>query len=213
MKWPWWMVGLSLLLAPVGTRALLPGPLSNHLPWERLTEAKAGVWVEYVLLSDKGDKGPWLRFLALGPGPSDGRWVEIWISQRPGSGSQAFRLLVKGDPGDPNALLQAYARLLGGPVQEIPVEELKWTDARPTGALALRASGHGPALDEETAVQTEAGTFRSRSVVAGEGDQVVRAWFSRSVPLFGLVRLSLPSGLALELHSMGEEGAPMIEPP
>lgn len=212
MKWLGWIVGVSLFLAPGSTRAILPGPLSSHLPWERLTEAKAGVWVEYVLLSDKGDKGPWLRFLALGPGPSEGRWVEIWISQRPGSGSQAFRLLVKGDPGDPNALLKAYARLLGGSVQEIPVDELKWTDA-PPGALHLRSTRYGPSLEEETAVQTEAGTFRSRSVVAGEGDQVVRAWFSVSIPLFGLVRLSLPSGLSLELHSMGEGGVPMIEPP
>lgn len=206
------MVGRALFLFflvgsfPVVARAQGLGPWANHLPWERMATAKTGTWVEYVMGTEEKSTGPWLRFLALGQGPRGGVWVEIWISQRPGSASQAFRLLLRGDPGKPGGILEAHARLLGGAVQEIPVDLLPLGEERPG------LPGERPSVStEETAVQTEAGTFRAHLVEMGTGPTKVRGWFSRSIPLFGLVRLCLPEGQNLELHGMGEGGLPVID--
>lgn len=195
-------------LAPVPAHASGLGPWAAHLPWERLARAEAGTWAEYSMISEERAVGPWLRFLSLGPGPEGGHWVEIWISQRPGSGTQAFRLLLRGDPSQPGSVIRASARLMGGPAQEIRVELLQ-------GDLstATQPPMTGTSTTMEAPVQTEAGTFRSQLVELRSGTEVVRSWFAEAVPLFGLVRLQLPSGVGLELQGMGRDGVPMIEIP
>lgn len=112
-----------------------------------------------------------------------------------------------GDPGSPGA---GDGSRRGAPVGA----RVPGVVSAPGGVAGPKAAGGwGLAPGNETAVQTEAGTFRAQVVEAGAGDELVRSWFSPAVPLFGLVRLSLPTGVNLELYAMGEAGVPMIDLP
>lgn len=205
-------IAAALLVAlPAPSPAALPShdgsaPALSLLPWSSFTKGEPGVWVEYATLVGGHPVAPYLRVLLLGDGVAGGEkgtWIEVWISQRPGSASQAFRLLVGTGPGKAGAILSARVRLLGGRVQEIEPEA--WA----AGAGGGQSSGPGAhhILPDVVAVLTPAGSFPSRMARAGGA----KIWISSAVPAFGLVRLDLPRGAGLELHAIGTGGRGVVE--
>lgn len=174
--------------------------LAGMESWRRRTPP--GAWVEYAVQVGGVSVGPWIRFLAV-PGTGDAKEpeLEIWLSQRPGSATQAFRLRASGEEGARGVV----ARLLGGPSRLLEVEAP--AAARAAAPPSVAPIGEGP-------VQTDAGTFRSRAVeIRREGKRIGKAWIAEGVPLFGLVRLELASGAGLELSGMGQEGRGVVNEP
>lgn len=195
-------IALALLLLSVAARARAQGPsLSRELPWDRFEAAPVGTWVEYVLV--QGDKavGPYLRLTALGSAPGGGTWLEIWVSQRPGSATQAFRLRIEG-----GKVKGTWARLLGGKPQELPLEE------RGDDPLPMPVDGASLQAGEPAPIQTAAGTYRAvPAELRSGGGRIARSWISPEVPLLGLVRLERADGTSLELHGVGKDGRGVVE--
>jgi len=176
------------------------------LPWSSFTSGEPGLWVEYATLVGGHPVAPYLRVLLLGEGIAGGEtgtWIEVWISQRPGSASQAFRLLVGTAPGKAGAILAARVRLLGGRVQEIEPEA--WAAGADGENGSARSALH--VLPDVVSVLTPAGSFPSRMARAGDA----KIWISSAVPGFGLVRLELPRRAGLELHAMGTGGRGVVD--
>jgi len=191
-------------------------PTLDLLPWKAALGSTSGDWAEYALLIGGYPVGPYLRFLVVGQDVFEGRpatWIELWISQRPGSASQAYRMLVAADRSGKVAVRRTLVRLLGGEVQEIAPEELIGSggsgDRGPRPAEAPRVMGQA----QPTAVLTPAGSFVSRLVRFDDRADGAKAWFSERVPLFGLVRLETAGQLGLELHATGTGGESVVAVP
>lgn len=185
------------ILAPGAARGALP--FADALPVEALADAHEGAWAEYVTVVGGEPVGPWVRFLA-GAREAGGRWIEVWISSRPGSASQAFRLLL--DPAAPGGVARVRGRLLGGPIRDLP-----W-DA-PGGAGA--AAGAWSTLGTES-IQTAVGTLRTRRAeLRRAGRRAATAWLDAAIPVLGLARLELANGAALEIHAWGSAGRSILE--
>ncbi|WP_373047708.1 hypothetical protein [Vulgatibacter sp.] len=196
-----WLLLILLLAAPGRAGAAAPPPFADALPWERLAGAHPGDWAEYVVHVGGHPVGPWLRLLVVGPG-AGGTWVEIWISQRPGSATQAYRLLL----GDRGGVRRVVARLLGGQSREMP----------PPAAAPTRKSSAPTEWTRrgEEVVQTEAGSLRAEATESWSGgERIACAWFAPEVPVLGLVRLDLAGGSGLELHRWGRGGNGVVEVP
>ncbi|AKU93308.1 hypothetical protein [Vulgatibacter incomptus] len=199
---------------PPGTVQL--GSLAPVLPWARVTRSQPGAWAEYALLLGGYPIAPYIRFTIVGPdvrAGSRGTWVEIWISQRPGSATQAYKLFVSSEPATPGRLLEAKVRLLGGPVRDLPPSEIPGLVPGAGGSAAATGRAIEPRLLEETTtVQTPAGSFVSRLALLDANAKLPsRAWFADAVPLFGLVRLELAKEIGLELHAFGSGGASVMD--
>lgn len=169
-----------------------------------------GTWVELAVTAGGVEVGPYLRFIVAAPDP-EGVWIELWISQRPGSGSQAFRLLLAPEEGGRFAVRRVTHRLLGGEPVELPLEDEMLAEAEGRGA-----TGHGAARPAGTrrlrtaarqeSVLTHAGTFRAERVEVWEGDEHVSTlWRSAAVPLFNLVKADFGGVLGMEVHGMGHD--------
>ncbi|HWV39612.1 MAG TPA: hypothetical protein VN033_14180 [Vulgatibacter sp.] len=202
-----------ILASPASARERAPGtggtvPPLGVLPWSSFTTGEPGTWVEYATLVGGHPVPPYLRVILLGDGAAGGEggaWIEIWLSQRPGSAGQAFRVLVGTSPGREGAILAARARLLGGKVQEIAPDA--W--AAHAGGDGASVPGRPQLLPEVVSVLTPAGSFPSRMARAGEA----KLWISSAVPGLGLVRLELPARAGLELHAIGTGGRGIVEEP
>ena len=196
------VVALLLLAARASASPLAP---FSVLDARALTRAEPGAWAEYLTVVGGHPVGPWVRILALGPAEqADGFWIEVWISQRPGSATQAFRMLLVDDPGVPGGVAQVVGRILGGPPQKLPLPE-----APPAqGAQGTWVRG---AIE---AVQTSAGTIRARRAeLIRDGKPVARAWLDAELPILGLARLELASGVGLELYAFGRGGIGVVDLP
>jgi hypothetical protein len=185
--------------------------------------AMPGTWVEFAVTAGGVEVGPYLRMVLAGEeGP--GTWIELWISQRPGSGSQAFRiLLAPGEAGRPT-VQRVQTRTLGGQPTDLPLEDLGGGATAPGGVADAgrppRDAGGGsrnttPGRELRTAstrspVLTGAGTIRAEKVEVWEGRHLVcTLWRSEEVPLFGLVQADFGGVLGLVLHGQGT-GSPLL---
>lgn len=196
------LVGLLLLLVAAPAPAT-PVPFADTLPWDRVQGADPGDWAEYAMRVGDHPVGPWLRFLVVGPGAEGGTWLEVWISQRPGSATQAFRILVD----ERGRALRVIGRLLGGPSRDLPLPDA----TAEVGAPAARAD-YLPLGAEP--VQTGAGVLQATRLEAREGPRwVARAWVAPEVPVFGLARMDLASGAGLELSGWGRGGRGVVDLP
>lgn len=202
----------TLVFAAPAAAANEAGTPFVQLPWATFSGGEPGTWVEYASLVGGYPVAPYLRVLLLGTEKVEGTeatWIEIWISQRPGSATQAFRLLVEGDPSRPGGIRKARVRLLGGRVQEVPPEDLMPTDPATGHDVAMVSR---PRLDSETtSILTAAGSFESRLATLGRSGRDTKLWLSPAVPVFGLVRLEIAGRAGLELHAMGTGGRGVVE--
>ena len=192
----------ALLCAWVGQAAASPlGAYAAALPLDEIHGASPGAWVEWVTAVGGHPVGPWVRLRVDGPAKDEpGTWIELWISDRPGSATQAFRLLVQQAADPAGWIRRIEGRMLGGEVRTLPRPEggAGGGTAPPTGTWVLGS---------ETAVQTHAGTLRGRSArLLGPEGITATAVFSERLPLLGLVRLELANGSGLELHAWGHAG-------
>ena len=195
-------LALFVLLVCASRAGAAPLPFAEALPWARVAAAHAGDWAEYAVRVGEHPVGPWLRFRVLGSAPEGGTWIEVWISERPGSATQAYRLLVDAD-GRPRRVV---ARLLGGASRELELPDER-DEGPPSSDPTLVTLGEEP-------VQTGAGTLLATRVESRQGPSwVVRAWVASEVPVFGLARIDLPSGTGLELSGWGRGGKGVVELP
>lgn len=225
-----------------GSAAAAAGALSeglgNVLPWGELLKGAPGTWAEYALLVGNHPVGPYLRFLILGEertSSAGGAWIELWISQRPGSATQAYRMLLVDHPTRGVEVRRAFARLLGGEVQELDLADLPGIAPTPRGEgsspkthssksepskaqpstsepSGLRPPKGRVAKGQQSAILTPAGSFEAELVTLDTTRGGTKAWFTPKIPLFGLARLEAGE-LGLELHSFGEGGASVVPPP
>jgi hypothetical protein len=194
---------LILLFAALPARANPALPFAEALPWSRIGSAPAGDWAEYMVRVGEHPVGPWLRFLVVGPAADGGTWLEIWISERPGSATQAYRLLVDAH----GRTRRVIGRMLGGASRELPIPEVDAEGPPPDGAVEFVELG-------EESVPTRAGALRAVRTEARRGaGWLARAWLAQQVPVFGLVRLDLASGAGLELHRWGRGGKGVVTVP
>ena len=147
-----------------------------------------------------------------------GTWVEVWISQQPGSASQVYKILTVGDPRRPGMVKRALFRWAGGAVNEIPVEELAEREPKPRRRDDVcweTGTCQGQAVDRPPEpVQTPAGTFQARlRELRQDGKTVARVWYTDEVPVLGLVRLDLLDGRGLELIEVGQAARSAIPGP
>lgn len=179
------------------------------LPWERLRESPPGSWVELAPLIGGVPTKPYLRFLVVEK-EGAGTWLEIWISERAGSASLVYLLLVEARTDGGVTVRRVLSRTLGGPVQELPPESMDFTEGE-NGSPGRRASGTWTTGAYE-AVLTPAGTLRAlRSELRAGGEVVLRLWSTEAVPIFGLARMEYLSGhIGWEVHAFGEDGSPVI---
>lgn len=191
---------------PFPTGRWLPG-----LETDRLASERPGSWVEYRLLLDGRPVGWNLRYVLAGR-DSDGIWLELWISSRPGSGTMGFQLRLERGSDGRFELARVRQRLLGGEIVEVPLAP----EERGGGGFpAVSTMGVG---ETWTRVMTEAGTYHARLVELREEAEVAgRIWIVDALPLFGIARLEFSGGLGWELHSHGDGshllfGAPAHEP-
>lgn len=193
-----------VLLAALPAWASAPLPFAGALPWERVANAHPGEWAEYVVRVGDHPVGPYLRFTVIGPAEvGGGTWLEIWISERPGSATQAYRLLVD-EKGQPQRVI---GRLLGGASRELPVPRPDEPGPPPAPPRSFVERG-------EESVPTRAGVVQATRTEARDGATwIARAWLARSVPVLGLVRLDLASGAGLELHGWGRRGKGVVTVP
>ena len=219
-------LALALVLA-TGAAAPAPAPApepipeaAQALPWDKL-ESSVGSWAEFAMLTGGYPTGPFLRIAIVGEEEVDGKagtWVEIWISQQPGSASQVYKILTVGDPRRPGALKRALFRWAGGAVNELPKEKLAMKEPKArrrdaqcavAGTCAAEAIDHPP-----EAVQTPAGTFQARKrEVREKGKTVARVWYTDDLPVMGVVRLDLADGRGLELIEVGTGARSAISGP
>lgn len=179
-----------------------------RLPWGSFAKAPPGTWVEYATLVGGHPVAPFLRVLVVGDEVVDGEagtWIEIWMSQRPGSATQAFRLLLSTNPESARAIRKARVRLLGGKVQDVPTDA--WSRADPAKRGVAGGPGAPQLQSETTSLLTPAGSFPCRLAKAGDA----KLWLSTRVPVFGLVRMEIPGRAGLELHAMGSGGRGVVE--
>jgi hypothetical protein len=210
------ILALVLLLGGAASAEAPSSPLPTG-PWlpgvetERLASARPGSWVEYRLLLDGKPVGWHLRYVCAGA-DTDGLWLELWISSRPGSGTMGFQLRLDRRADGRLELARVRQRLLGGKVVEVPLRP----EDRKDGDLL--SSSAGEVSETWTTVMTEAGTFRARRVeLREEGKVAGRIWLVDSLPLFGIARMEFPGGVGWEILSHGDEsrllfGAPDPEP-
>jgi len=199
-------VWITLLLAPP---AAALDAFAGALPWDRLASAHPGEWAEYAMRAEGRVTGPWLRFLVVGPAAGgEGIWLEVWISSRPGSATQAWRMLLTGDPAAPGGVARLIGRSFGGPSRALELPPPEEPVQGPPGAGAARWIA-----GEDETLLTEAGSIRARSAsLYREGVLLARSWVAPAVPVFGLVRLELQGGGGLELHAWGRAGRGVVDP-
>jgi len=184
------------------TAAALP-----RLPWSSFAKAPPGTWVEYATLVGGHPVAPYLRVLVVGDdvvAGEAGTWIELWMSQRPGSATQAFRLFLSGAQGSAGSIRKARVRLLGGEVRDIPADAWAQADA----ARVAEGGQVAPRMHSETvSLLTPAGSFPCTLARAGDA----KLWISPKVPAFGLVRMEIPGRAGLELHATGSGGRGVVE--
>ena len=202
-----WLGLVVVLLSFARPAAATPlDPFAGALPWEKLAAAHPGDWAEYAMRTGEGTTGPWLRFLVVGPAEDgSGTWLEVWISTRPGSATQAWRLLLTGDPAAPGGAARVVGRAFGGQSRELEL---------PPPPPPSRAAAGSWTTGPEEPLQTNAGTIRARSATLHQdGTWLARSWISPAVPVFGLVRLELQGGGGIELHAFGRGGRNVVDLP
>ena len=172
-----------------------PQLLASFLP----LRTPVGSWAEYSVRS-RGDPGVRVRFAVIAPQLEDGRaWIEVTAL---GELALPFaaRVLVRSGHGVERAVLY----VLGQAPLELPIE--------PSGNAARGARrGRAPPrifTAGRKDVSVPAGRFDAEQVRIGTG---VRAWRSKRVPLWGLVRAEGPRQL-IELVAYGQSGARSVFP-
>lgn len=181
--------------------------LLQSLPMQQRAEDEAGVWVELAVTLGQQIIGPYLRYTVAGR-DAEGVWIELWISQRPGSGTQAFQLLLSDDGAGPSKILRARQRVLGGKVVDLELPAEAPEDER-EGRLLPRTK------ERDEPILTNAGTFQARRVDlfdARGGDLVASFWRADEVPIFGVARFGFAEGLGMELHAFGAGGSSLFPP-
>jgi hypothetical protein len=130
----------------------------------------------------------------------------------------ALKMLLEGDPRDSKSLKRVFITAGNRNPMELPdkyIEEK--TDEAPAcykaDAKGCAAKGGKVRRFNEKKIYTKMGWIRATRVVVTHPGQKGRAefWTSKQVPLFGLVRGSTPTGLALELEAFGEGALSRID--
>ena len=78
---------------------------------------KSGVWSEYAIFDKSTGKRSVMRMSIVGI-EADAYWYEV--ENREGEGSNLVKMLVKGDPNDPENILRLIMKSGANPAQEMP---------------------------------------------------------------------------------------------
>jgi hypothetical protein len=187
---------------------------------------KSGVWSEYAIFDKSTGKRSVMRMSIVGI-EADTYWYEV--ENREGEGSNLVKMLVKGDPNDPENILRLIMKSGANPAQEMPrdfvlmgrrmashmFEQRSGIPTSPTLNLKNIKTGVGSAT-------VPAGTFdvSLHQIVDTAGKVYAEYKFSEDVHPFGVVTSDAESStMVLAGHGTGakslitEEPTMMTQPP
>lgn len=180
---------------------------TRSLSMERLRGEAEGAWIEMAVTLAGIPVGPYLRF-CLGEREAAGVWMELWISQRPGSGSQAVRLLMSpGRDGGPE-IVRALGRTFGGAITELEIAAGEGGGPRAAGAPAAagnaRDDAAGGVSEGNEPLLTPAGSFLARKVeLRDRGRRTATLWYADELPLLGIAKIEFADAIGMEVHAHG----------
>jgi hypothetical protein len=187
---------------------------------------KPGVWSEYAIFEKSTGKRSVMRMSIVGI-EADAYWYEV--ENREGGGSNIVKMLVKGDPNDPENIQRLIMKSGANPAQEMPrdfvlmgrrmsshmFEQRSGIPANSTASLENKKTGTGSAT-------VPAGTFdvSLHQIVDTAGKVYAEYKFSETVHPFGVVTSDAEnSTMVLVGHGTGakslitEEPTMMTQPP
>jgi hypothetical protein len=221
-------LAVVLLLSGAAARAGKPGPAnlikkSRSFMMGPKAKIRPGDWAVYDMKISAKDYGLGemvFRFKISSPIHSDAehplKQGQFWFEFEFASPTQAdapllvIKMLVEGDPRDPKAIKRIY--LQGGqrlPL-EVPLEYLEAGDE--TGAACSRGDEKGCGSQggkvrrfKSKKMYTKMGWLRATHMRVTYPDNKMTAdfWVCKSVPIFQLVRVIMPSRMEMELDSYG----------
>jgi len=142
---------------------LTAAEIDNQLPVSRLFgtfSPKLGVWSEYAIFNKSSGRRTVIRMSIVGV-EADAFYYEV--ENREGEGSNVVKMLVKGDPIDPNNILQFIRKSGANPAQEIP-RDFFHKDSRAVGNI----------FEHLSAIPTNSATIL-RNIKTGAGSATVPA--------------------------------------
>ncbi|MDX1776006.1 MAG: hypothetical protein R3297_05450 [Desulfobulbales bacterium] len=187
---------------------------------------KPGVWSEYAVFDKATGKRSVMRMSIVGV---DGDFFWYEVVNKEGDSSNIVKMLVKGDPNDPENILRLIMKSGGNPAQEMP-RDFVVMGRRMAGHMFAQRSGI-PANPRtklrnirtgEGVVTVPAGTFDVdlHQIVDSDGRVYAQYKFSREVGPFGVVASEAESTtMVLAGHGTGaesrinEEPVMMTQPP
>ena len=186
-----------------------------------------GVWAEYAVVEKASGKKIKMRMSVVGQ-EGQSFWYEV--HQDDGENRNIVKMLVKGDPKDPENIQRLILKSGDSPASEMPKDFVAMGRKMATHMFEQRsgvpAGAEAAGFKVEDAgqqeVQVPAGTFKAtfRRILDAQGNVVATSYFSPEVPPFGVVSSDTESS-RMELLAHGRDAksaitetpVPMASPP
>ncbi len=137
-----------------------------------------GGWAEYQVTA-KGEQPSKMKIAIVGK-EGDAYWYETVIETKQ-EGRAIIKVLVSGNPEDPNNVKRVIVKTGNEPAMEIPSQMRQQPSEVQEQPVKVVDKGI------ET-INVPAGTFTTKRLQYQEPEEVVDAWVNKDVPLYGVIK-------------------------
>ena len=137
-----------------------------------------GGWSEYQITA-KGESPSKMKIAIVGK-EGDAYWYET-VTEGKREGRMITKMLVSGNPEDPNHVKRMIVKMGNEPAMEMPVQMMQQSS---------KGQGQpGRVIDKGTeSVKVPAGTFTTKHLQYQEGNELVDAWVYKDVSPYGMIK-------------------------
>lgn len=162
-----------------------------------------GAWAEYLITAEGED--PVTMRLAIVGKEGESFWYEM-VTAAGDEGNVVMKMLVSGNPQDPQNVTRMIIKAGDEPAMEMPVTRM----APPTDETDVPKQPEGKLVDKgvETVV-VPAGTFKASRLQYTQEDVVVDSWVAADIGPYGMVKTT-SENLVMVLTAYGKDATTLI---